>query len=118
MTSIVGTWHILITWTFGAGVGTGTELNFGNPTFEADGTWVSELPHRGRWLQVGDQVIWNTEDDVVYSGKIEQDPVVANVSTITGIMGLLIHNGKQGTFRGGRVSDPVVGPVAGTPPDH
>jgi hypothetical protein len=60
MPSIAGTWNIRVTWS--GGPLAGTEINGGHFTFNANGTWTDRSNHRGRWLQVGDQVVWTVTE--------------------------------------------------------
>jgi hypothetical protein len=136
MPSIVGTWNVYLTWS--SGKSGGTELPVADHIFNADGTWTDRHgDHHGRWLQVGDQVVWNVNVSeyagLVYSASIQPGHALPHEASMTGIMGHLVPYGRQGSFRaqrsfmpgevvvaGGGVpednNDPLLGPVAGPVP--
>jgi hypothetical protein len=117
MTSVVGKWDLRITWIVGKLPG--IELNVSDPTFNADGTWTDPANHRGRWLQIGDLVVWNVTNTIpinlVYSGCIQSGPAAGDAS-MTGIMAKWIEDGDHGTFSARLLfTDPETEPRVGVP---
>ncbi len=87
MAKVTGKWSITTDWGCDGSI-TGTF----EQTFKSNGTWKSSpWVHSGRWIQVGDHVIWTFKDvkDLVYSGNISG-------SWMTGAQGYT----KKGSYRG------------------
>lgn len=96
MTSIVGSWNMRVSWSFGPGAGQVQKVP--SPiTFNADGTWS---PVGGRWVQVGDHVFWNhpIRPGLVYAANTQ-------FASMTGIMGYL-RGDNRGSFYALRVGVP------------
>lgn len=113
-TGIVGTWAFVgLDWG-----STGSVIDAGAFTFNADGTWTYSLGG-GRWIQVGDMVAWTVTNvpGLIYTAT-------ANADVISGVMGYTTANPSTGCFYalrspvpatprgpdGGDVDDVVIGP--------
>ncbi|MFG1626807.1 hypothetical protein [Kribbella sp. NPDC049227] len=119
MASIVGSWNIRATWSFGPGAG--KEFNIGEVAFNADGTWTEDDDNSGRWLQVGDQVVWNVtvpSGVLVYSANIQPGQVLPHEASMTGIMGWLRQGSNHGGFRAKRLFDELVVASVGVPENN
>lgn len=87
-TDAVGTWAVVaVDW------GCSGSVDMAGPfTFHADGTW-SYAHGRGRWLQVGETVMWNFTNaaGLVFSASMVD-------SAMSGSMGYLTSRGPSGRF--------------------